>query len=207
MTALEGGLTTESTRRSTRSGSGTAGVGMKFIHASGERSRENEESRTLPDTDEARFDRLLRAADAEPEALGWVDVIQPDTDLDGVGIGAMVSWECDLYIPEIIQRLARSGEALGALDMMRNLLPMARRFTAAGTCCDSGGEPVATPTTCRSGGSARLPVGIAEPIAEREQPAPQGGVHPRQHGRADPVPGRSVDSSRFRGRRHGTIGG
>ena len=128
VTALEGGLTTESTTRSTRSGSGTAGADMKLIHASGERSRENEESRTLADTDEARFDRLLRAADAEPEALGWVDVTQPDTDFDGVGIGAMVSWECDLYIPEIIQTLAQSGEALGALDMMQNLLPMARRL-------------------------------------------------------------------------------
>lgn len=128
VTALEGGLTTESTTRSMRSGTGTAGADMKVIHASGEKSREDEESRTLADTDEARFARLLRAADAGPEALGWVDVTQPDTDFDGVGIGAMVSWECDLYIPEIVQALARSGEVLGALDMMQNLLPMARRL-------------------------------------------------------------------------------
>lgn len=38
----------------------------------------------------------------------------------------MLSWECDLYVPEIIQTLARSGEALGAIGMMQNLLPMAR---------------------------------------------------------------------------------
>jgi hypothetical protein len=124
VTALEGGLTTESTTRLLRSGTG--GVDVKVINASGERSREEEESRTLADTDEARFDRLLRAAAAEPEALDWVEVLQPDTDLDGIGIGAMLSWECDLYVPEIIQTLARSGEALGAIGMMQNLLPMAR---------------------------------------------------------------------------------
>jgi len=126
VTALEGGLTTESTTRLLRSGTGTGGVDVKVINASGERSREEEESRTLADTDEARFDRLLRAAAAEPEALDWVEVLQPDTDLDGIGIGAMLSWECDLYVPEIIQTLARSGEALGAIRMMQNLLPMAR---------------------------------------------------------------------------------
>jgi len=99
-----------------------------LVSASGEKSREEEESRTRADTDEARFDRLLRAAEAEPEALGWVDVVQPDTDLDGVGLGAMLAWECDLYIPEIVQVLARSGEALSAIGMMQNLLPMARRL-------------------------------------------------------------------------------
>ncbi|MGI9092853.1 MAG: DUF6414 family protein [Mycobacteriales bacterium] len=126
VTVLEGGLTTESTTRLLRSGTGTGGVDVRVINASGERSREEEESRTLADTDEARFDRLLRAAAAEPEALGWVEVLQPDTDLDGIGIGAMLSWECDLYVPEIIQTLARSGEALRAIGMIQNLLPMAR---------------------------------------------------------------------------------
>ncbi len=40
----------------------------------------------------------------------------------------MLAWECDLYIPEIVQALARSGEALGAIGMMQNLLPVARRL-------------------------------------------------------------------------------
>ena len=38
----------------------------------------------------------------------------------------MVSWECDLYIPEIVQTMSRSGEALGAIGMMQNLLPAAK---------------------------------------------------------------------------------
>jgi hypothetical protein len=128
VSALEGGRTTESTTRLMRTGTGAGGFDAKLISASGEKSREEEESRTVADTDEARFDRLLRAAAAEPEALGWVEVLQPELDLNGIGLGAMVAWECDLYIPEVVQVLARSGEALGAIGMMQNLLPMARRL-------------------------------------------------------------------------------
>lgn len=126
MTALEGGLITESTMRSLRSGAGSGGLDARLLHATGEKSREDEESRTLTDTDEARFDRLLRAADAEPEALGWVEVLKADTDLDGIGVGAMVSWECDVYLPDIIQIMSRSGQALEAIGMMENILPIAR---------------------------------------------------------------------------------
>ncbi|MPZ91867.1 MAG: hypothetical protein GEU68_09605 [Actinobacteria bacterium] len=110
VTALEGGLVTESTRRSLRSGAGKGGVDAKLVHASGERAKEEEESQTFSDTDEARFERLLRAAAAEPEVLAWVEVLDPGTDFDNIGIGAMVSWECDLYVPEVVQTLATSGD-------------------------------------------------------------------------------------------------
>lgn len=128
VTALEGGRTTESTTRLMSTGTGAGGLDAKLVNASGKVSREEEESRTLADTNEARFDRLLGAAVDEPESLGWVEVTQPDTDFDGIGLGAMLAWECDLYIPEIVQTLARSGEALGAIGMMQDLLPMARRL-------------------------------------------------------------------------------
>jgi hypothetical protein len=128
VTALEGGLTAESTQRSTRSGTGTAGIDAKLAQVAGERAREDEESRTLADTDEARFDRLLKAAMKDPEDLDWIDVTQPDVDYSNVGIGAMVAWECDIHVPDFIQILARSGEALKAIDMMRTLLPTAKRL-------------------------------------------------------------------------------
>ncbi len=37
----------------------------------------------------------------------------------------MVAWECDIYIPDIVQGLARSGEALPAIAMMQQLAPAA----------------------------------------------------------------------------------
>ena len=51
-----------------RSGTGGGVVDAKVAHASGERSRQDEESRTFADTDEALFDRLLGAAAATPGA-------------------------------------------------------------------------------------------------------------------------------------------
>ena len=124
--AIEGGLMTQSTRRSSRSGSAGGGINAKIVKASGEKSREDEDSRTLADTDEARFDRLLQAARAQPDALGWVEILNPDGEFDGMAIGAMMSWECDLYVPDVVQALASSGEARETLEMMQKLLPSAQ---------------------------------------------------------------------------------
>lgn len=126
VSALEGGQTTESTIRSLKGGMGKGGLDAKFANASKENSHENEESRSYSDTPEAQFDRLMKAATASPEALAWVDVTQPEVDFEGIGVGAMVSWECENYIPEIVQSMSGKGEMLGALNMMQNLLPAAQ---------------------------------------------------------------------------------
>lgn len=125
VSALEGGALTTSSERTTKSGGGKGGADVKLLHVSGEKSRENESSRIYADTDEARFDRLLVAAATSPEALGWTAVIDPDIDFVDAGIGAMISWECDVYVPEIIQTLSQSGEAQKAIAMMQGLLPAA----------------------------------------------------------------------------------
>jgi hypothetical protein len=125
-TALEGGLLTESTRRVTSTGEGAAHFDAKLVGASGGRSRESEDAKTLADTAEAKFDRLLKAAAQKPETVGWIEVLQPDVDFDAAYIGAMVSWECDIFVPEIVQTLARSGEFVDALGMMQKMLPAAR---------------------------------------------------------------------------------
>lgn len=128
MGALEGGLVTDSTKRSVRAGSADAGVDIRVVRAGGERSRQDEDSTTVVDTDEARFDRLLLAAESDPDSLGWVEVLDPEDDLAGIPIGQMVSWTCELFIPEVIQLAASAGEAQGALEMLQNLLPSAQRL-------------------------------------------------------------------------------
>ena len=138
LAALEGGLLSESTRRSRRSGTGGGGVDAKVIQARGERTSEEEESRTVADTDSARFARLLQAAADDPEAVGWIDVLDPGADLQNVGIGAIVAWECDIYIPDVVQALARSGEALPAIAMMQRLAPAAEALGL-----DTAGVPAA----------------------------------------------------------------
>jgi len=125
VSAVEGGLVTGLTKRSAASGSGEVGADLKLVSGKGARSHEDEESRTLADTDGSRFDRLIQAATAGPEALGWVDVVDADTDMRGIGIGAMVSWECDVYVPDVIRMLSKAGGALDAVRTMRALLPAA----------------------------------------------------------------------------------
>ncbi|WP_457950657.1 DUF6414 family protein [Pseudarthrobacter sp. alpha12b] len=124
--ALEGGLTTEATTRLVKRGGGKGGVNVKLADASMERGHENEETRKYADTQEAQFDRLLKAADQDAEALAWVEVTQPDLDFKNIGVGAMVSWECEVYVPEFVRMMSASGEMVGAIDMMRTLLPAAK---------------------------------------------------------------------------------
>ncbi len=126
VTGLEGGAITTSSKRTTKSGGGAGAAEVKVLRLSGEKSREDESSKTFADTEDARFDRLLAAASTSPEALGWNEVLDPDTDFVDIGIGAMVAWECDVYVPEIIQTLARSGEAQKTIAMMQDLLPAAQ---------------------------------------------------------------------------------
>ncbi len=125
ISAMENGLVSEETRRTMNAGSAGAAVDLKVVKGDGARSRESETAQTFADTAPARFDRLLKAAELQPEALGWIDVTQPDVDLQDVGLGAMVAWECDLFTPEIVQMLSQAGGAVGALQAMSKMLPNA----------------------------------------------------------------------------------
>ncbi|MCW2745287.1 MAG: hypothetical protein JWM48_1837 [Mycobacterium sp.] len=126
--ALEGGALTDSVEREVRRRKGGGGLDAKLVKASGEAGSENELTQSRSDTDAARFDRLLKAAAVRAESLGWVEVADPDTDFLGIGIGAMVSWECDLYIPQLLQAFSKSGEAAESLAMIRDLLPIAQEL-------------------------------------------------------------------------------
>jgi hypothetical protein len=136
VSAIEGGRITETSKRLAAAREGEVGADLKLLAGKGRRSSEDEESRTLEDTDSARFGRLLAAAAADPEGLGWVDVLDPDTELPDAGIGAMISWECDLFVPDVIRMLSRAGGAVQAITAMRGLLPAA---TALGL--DTSGIP------------------------------------------------------------------
>lgn len=128
VTALEGGLTKESTKRSLQNEAGRGEPDLNGPDTASERSRENEESRTYAETQEAQFDRLLKAAEVNPEGLAWVEMAGPNVEFAEIRVGTMVSWECDLYVPQIIQSLSSSGEARDALNMMQDLLPSVQRL-------------------------------------------------------------------------------
>lgn len=128
ISALENGLVSEETRRTMHAGSAGGSLDVKIAKGEGARSHESETAQTFSDTAPAQFDRLLKAAELQPEALGWIEVIQPEVDLQDVGRGAMVAWECDLSTPEVIQMLSQAGDAAGALSAMAQMLPSAEKL-------------------------------------------------------------------------------
>jgi len=125
VSALEGGTRAGVERRHLGAGKGEGALDAKIVRAGGQRSYEDEESLKLSDTPEARFERLLHLAEADPELSGWVDVVNPETDLATVGIGAMVSTECDVYVPDLVQALSTSGGLGDALDTLDEMMPYA----------------------------------------------------------------------------------
>lgn len=122
---IDGGLASSSTVTQTRGGEDAVRVDAKLVGGQKGWSREDQESKVVEDTDEARFDRLMSAAALDAERLGWIDVLDPDADLDRVGVGAVISWECDVWIPPASEMLSSTGEAAQALRMMRSLAPSA----------------------------------------------------------------------------------
>lgn len=82
---------------------------------------------TGQDTPEARFARLMDIAAQDPEALAWIDVVDPGNDLDDAGYGAMISGEAEFYVPRMI-RLLTQGDLGRAIDMIDKLEPLADVF-------------------------------------------------------------------------------
>jgi len=122
---IDGGAITESTRRSVRSGSASAKINISVVEGGGDRGKELEESQTLLDTDAAQFSRLMSALEHAPDVWGYIDVMDPGVDFAAASIGQMIRWECDISVPEVVQIMARSGEAVGMMNMMKGVVPMA----------------------------------------------------------------------------------
>ena len=58
----------------------------------------------------------------------------------------MISVECELFVPEVVQALAKSGELSQALQMMQGMMPMAERLGL-----DTEGLPDADEMTALAG--------------------------------------------------------
>lgn len=128
LSSLEGGLRSSSEQRSSTSKKLTGGVDAKVASGSADRTREEALSISISDTAQARFERLEGLATDDAEHSGWVTVISPDEDLDGVGIGALIDIECEIYVPDQIRVLSSTGGTREALNTLEALRPMAEMF-------------------------------------------------------------------------------
>ena len=93
---VDGGLIAETKTRMTKKGSAGANLGFKRLGARVGGSRENEQAQTLSDAPEAQFQRLLAAANTDPDSLAWIEVMDPNADLHSAQVGEIISWECDV---------------------------------------------------------------------------------------------------------------
>jgi len=108
---------------STNKFDGSFGIGPAKADAS--RAGEVENTVNTEDHDYARLARLIEAGRANSEDYAWVEVLDPDREFSSIGVGTMVDWECDVYIPEFIKLLSNSDELSGALSIMQALIPSA----------------------------------------------------------------------------------
>ncbi|MEU4404146.1 hypothetical protein AB0F88_06450 [Streptosporangium sp. NPDC023963] len=128
VSALEGGLRNSRELKSVRGGKKDAGIDAKVARGSIEHSEQSEETVSLTDTSHARFERLLELATAAPDASGWIEILDAEEGLKDAGFGAMISVECDAYVPDIIKALTPQGGLAEALGQVEAFLPYAETF-------------------------------------------------------------------------------
>ncbi|WP_436700647.1 DUF6414 family protein [Nocardioides sp. BYT-33-1] len=123
--ALEDGIATRIERQSGKNAGMGASVGASGAKLSGSRGKESHETREVVDTPPAKFERFARLAQARPDETGWVDLEQLDL-LATVGQGALVSVECEIYVPDVVKMLAGGGSELsGIIDLVQAISPLA----------------------------------------------------------------------------------
>lgn len=122
--ALEDGIATRIERQSGKNAGIGGAVGAGGAKVSGSRGKESHETREVVDTPPAKFERFLRLAQARPEDTGWVDL--PQLDLLGtVGQGALVTVDCEIYVPDVVKMLASGSELSGMIDLVQAFGPLA----------------------------------------------------------------------------------
>jgi hypothetical protein len=126
LSALEDGLRGSVEAKKSKSDSLGGKAGLAVANVQGGKGRAEEETTSRTDTASAKFDRLQKLAMEDPESSGWVEVVDPESDLNGLGTGALVEVECEIYVPEIVKALSPSGglaHAIGQLEAFAKLAP------------------------------------------------------------------------------------
>lgn len=128
LSAVEDGLRVGIERERTAGSDKAVEANLRLASGRAAGSQEQVERTTGQDTSEARFARLLALAHEDQDSLGWVEVLDPDSDLVDVGFGAIVEGEAEFYVPTMIRALADSSGLTSAMDLMDAFEPLADVF-------------------------------------------------------------------------------
>ncbi|WP_322613649.1 DUF6414 family protein [Dermacoccus abyssi] len=123
---LEGGVRQTGVSRSKGSRGIGAALGAGPVRADARGDRESEDTLTTTDHDASRLQRLIAAGRESPDALRWVEVLEPDTDFADLSLGEFIEWECDIFMPEGVAALSNQSGFREALRQFQDLAPAAR---------------------------------------------------------------------------------
>ncbi|AMU69846.1 DUF6414 family protein [Mycobacteroides abscessus] len=135
---LDDGLLAETKVRLVKKSSKSGNVDVKFAGFKAEVGNENERFWTMSFPPEAQFRRLLAAAYDDPDALAWVDVVDPSSDFKDAQVGEIIAWECDLDIDQSSRLAAKDGAGVQLLGLVGHLASA----SATGLQLGNGSPPI-----------------------------------------------------------------
>jgi hypothetical protein len=129
---IESGLSDSSTRRRLDKGvkAGKASVGLSGVSAGISRDRESseEDERTVRETPEQRFDRLMAALAEDPDRYTFEDVLDLQDAFERCVVGSMISVACDIEIPQVVRIFAQPEQLNDMLNLIETMRPLAGMF-------------------------------------------------------------------------------
>lgn len=122
---IEGGLRESETWRTVKGRGGRGGATVGLVRGEAGGSSETENTLNLGDHHVLKLKRLIDACRGNPDSSGWVDVLEPDNVFPDIGSGALMEWECDVYMPEFSSLMANGKEISQTIRSFNSLLPFA----------------------------------------------------------------------------------
>lgn len=130
ISALEGGLRESELTKSTGSKGLGGSVGFSTTSVKADNSSALENTVTVSDHTASRFHRLLKHADSREEELNWHEILEPNSDFSErqMRLGEILSWECDVYMPEIVALTLEGSQMNRMVNSLGSLIPMMQKM-------------------------------------------------------------------------------
>lgn len=122
LSALEDGLRAAGEHQSSRRK--TSGSSDGEPESSNGLSTDVQQTQSFTDTSEARFERFANLSAQNPERSGWTAVEDDGSAFGGIRPGALIQFECEIFVPPLVRSLSPSGGVVQAIEMMRGIMPL-----------------------------------------------------------------------------------
>ena len=125
ISTIEGGVRESETLRTVNGKDRSGKVNVGPVNGGVGSSSETESTFSFGDHQVSKLKRLIDAGHEDPESTGWVEVLEPDSAFSDIGLGALLEWECETYIPELSSLMANGKEISQTIRGFKSMLPFA----------------------------------------------------------------------------------